>query len=242
MRQLPSKQCEQLRKVTPRRALDELMLPPATLETLLRLKLEFDRRHLLARNNIPPRNRLLFYGPPGNGKTAAAEAVAYLLDRDFYIADYSQLHNSLLGSSEKAVVAAFEAIHNQECVVLFDEVDSILSSRITPDSSADMAHNNSTNLLLTRLDQLPPQVLFIAATNRIDDLDQAAARRFDLIVGFEPPSYEDKVQFCQVIIKRYPVLKSKAKPAQVAKESNVDSFAELEKEIIDLARQEILRS
>lgn len=242
MNTLAKKNCDQLQHVTPKREFTDLLLPDALKQTLFRLKLERDRIQLLARNNIKPRNRLLFYGPPGNGKTATAEALANLLGTDFYIADYSQLYDSLLGGSEKAVVAAFDAIANRECVVLFDEADSILSSRVTPKGAADLANNTSTNLVLTRLDQLPPRVMFIAATNRVDDLDKAAARRFDLVVEFQAPHYELKLKYCQLICKRYPVLKGKHTPAKIAKSSAADSFAELEREVIDIARQEILRS
>lgn len=240
--QLPSRKFQTLTPREPSSTFEDLLLAPALKENFYRLKREHDRRALLARNGLTPRNRLLFYGPPGNGKTATAEAIAVLFDMPLYLADYSQMINSYVGDSEKAVVGMFEDINKAKCVVLFDEADSLLSSRFTPRSSADQARNNSTNIVLTRLDALKPDVIFIAATNRDFDLDRAAARRFDLRIEFPAPNREEQEEFCRRVLKRFPVLKRKYSPAKVldALPDSSISFAELEKEIIDLARLEIV--
>lgn len=240
MKALSQHKTSKLQPVAPRKSLDDLVLPEAVRDTFLRLKRERDRRTLLARNNLKPRNRLLFFGPPGNGKTASSEALANLLELDYLMANYAQLIDCYLGGTEKGVVELFDAVQGSACVVMFDEADSILSSRTTPQQGSDHARNNATNLLLQRLDQLSSEVVFVAATNRVEDLDRAAARRFDVAIEFSRPTFDEKIEFCKRIIPRYPILKGKCSAERIVKESGVESFAELEKEIIDVARQLII--
>lgn len=241
---LPAKTASLLEESRPTRSLDALRLDPAILRSLRILKLENRLRGELARNGLAPRNRLLFYGEPGNGKTATAEALAAALDAPLLTARYDELINSHLGASEKAVVAAFKSTAGRRCVLFFDEADSLLGARTTVAQSCDAARNNQLNLCLQQLDRLDNRVLFIAATNRYDDLDPAVKRRFDERFYFGPPADDDQRAY---LVDRIAAMPLFAKPkyraaAARALELRAPSYAELEHQLKNLARELILKS
>lgn len=234
----------ELEESRPTRSLESLQLDAAIVRSLRILKLEDKMRGELARNGLAPRNRMLFYGPPGNGKTAVAEAVAAMLDVPLLTARYDELTNSHLGGSEKAVVNAFRSVAGRRCVLFFDEADSLLGSRITVNQSCDAARNNCTNLCLQQIDRLDNRVMLIAATNRFDDLDPAVKRRFDEKIYFAPPTAEQKAAYLEAKIAAMPIFaKSKFKgAADQARRLDAPSFAELEFQLKNLARELILKN
>jgi SpoVK/Ycf46/Vps4 family AAA+-type ATPase len=236
---------DKFRRIEPNRSLADCLIPEETKDSLLRLSRERTRYKVLARHGIKPRNRLLFHGPPGNGKTLTAEALATLFERPLLIADYSQFVNMWLGESEKAVASVFSAIKSEPMVLLFDEADSLLSRRVESRGAADSAHNTCVNLVLTNMDQLPTNVLFIACTNLVDSLDPAIDRRFDAKFEFPNPTLKLKQKFAETMLRRYPIIaQHKKTPAVTAgiKKAIGDavSFAVLEKNMIDIAREIIL--
>ncbi len=233
-----------LEESRPARTLDSLVLDPAIVRTLRILKQEDKLRSELARNGLSPRNKLLFYGPPGNGKTAVTEAIAAELNVPLFTACYEQLTNQYLGGTEKAVVAAFRAVAGQRCILFFDEADSLLGARITVAQSCDAARNNATNLCLQQLDRLDNRVIFVAATNRYDDLDPAVKRRFDEKIEFKPPTREQRAAYLNASIDRMPIFKKpKFKPAaDEARQLEAPSFAEIEHKLKNMARELILKS
>lgn len=242
---LPQKdEFSELEESRPARSLDSLLLDPSIVRSLRILKLEDTMRGELARNGLAPRNRLLFHGPPGNGKTAVAEAVAAMLDVPLFTARYDELINSSLGSSEKAVVNAFRAVGDRRCVLFFDEADSLLGARISVSQSCDAVRNNCTNLCLQYIDRMANRVLLIAATNRFDDLDPAVKRRFDEVIFFPSPTREQKDAYLAKAIAKMPIFgkaKYKAAAEQAAK-LEAPSFAELEHKLKNLARELILKA
>lgn len=235
---------DELETTRPTRALDSLLLDASIVRTLRILKLEDKMRAELARNGLAPRNRLLFHGEPGNGKTATAEAIAALFDVPLYTARYDEITGSHLGESEKNIVKAFKAVAGQRCVLFFDEADSLLGERISVRQSCDAARNNATNICLQYMDRLDNRVLFIAATNRLDDLDPAVKRRFDEKIYFGPPSDAQRAKYLADRVAAMPIF---AKPKfaaarQAALDLDAPSYAELEHKLKNLARELILKS
>ncbi|MBL8814086.1 MAG: ATP-binding protein [Planctomycetaceae bacterium] len=143
--------------------------------------------------DIPQMHSLLFYGPPGCGKTLLAAAVSNGLDATFFSVKVSDLLSRYFGDSPKMVQALYdEARSRGNSVIFLDEFDALATSRSGSDSSADRRLLVS---LLTELDGLKEkdggaQVLTIAATNRPWDLDDAILSRFEKTVYIPLPDAE----------------------------------------------------
>jgi SpoVK/Ycf46/Vps4 family AAA+-type ATPase len=116
---------------------------------------------------------MLLSGPPGTGKTALAHHLARALDRPLVTKRASDLLSRWVGGTEAAIAEAFAEARERDCVLLFDEVDSLLFDRATAQHSWEVGQVNE---MLTWLDHHPLPV--IAATNHVHKLDPAALRRF----------------------------------------------------------------
>lgn len=123
--------------------------------------------------------RLGFFGPPGTGKTMLATEIARSLDRPLVLKTGSDLLGMYVGQTEKAIAKAFEEAADEEAVLFLDEVDSIASDRTRAVRSWE---RTQTNELLVRLERFGG--VAILATNHLDDLDPALARRIDRKVEF----------------------------------------------------------
>ena len=140
--------------------------------------------------HIPKAGSLLFYGPPGCGKTLLAAAVSNGLDATFFSVKVSDLLSRYYGDSPKLVQALYaEARSHGNSVIFLDECDALAPSRSAGDSSADRKLLIS---LLTELDGLTEKdtgsnVITIAATNRPWDLEEAFLSRFQKSVYIPLP-------------------------------------------------------
>ncbi|MBB3102304.1 ATP-binding protein [Azomonas macrocytogenes] len=123
--------------------------------------------------------RLCFYGPPGTGKTAFAGWLAESLDKPLHIKRVSDLVSPYLGETEQRLAAAFRQAEQESAVLVLDEVDSFLQDRRKAQRSWEIT---AVNEMLTQMESYSG--LFIASTNLMADLDEAALRRFDLKVRF----------------------------------------------------------
>jgi SpoVK/Ycf46/Vps4 family AAA+-type ATPase len=125
------------------------------------------------------RGRLCLFGPPGTGKTAFAHWLAEQLGRPLMIKRASDLIDKWVGASERNIAEAFRTAANEGAVLLLDEVDSFLQDRRGAQRSWEVTQVNE---MLTQMEAF--NGVFIASTNMVDGLDQAALRRFDLKLKF----------------------------------------------------------
>lgn len=177
----------------------------------------------------PPKGVLLF-GPPGTGKTLLAKAVATESEANFISVRGPEIFNKYVGESEKAVREIFKkARQTAPCVLFFDEIDAILSTRGRSDDTG--VSQRIVNQFLAELDgmQTLQNVLVIGATNRADILDPAVLRpgRFDAVVFVPPPDLDARLEIFQVHTKKMP-LSSNVDLAKLADMTEGFSGADIE--------------
>lgn len=129
--------------------------------------------------------RICLYGPPGTGKTSFGHWLAQRLETSLHVRKASDILAPFLGLSERNIARCFSEASEEKRILMLDEVDSFLQDR------RDARHSwetTLTNELLTQMERFSG--IFIASTNLMDNLDQAALRRFDLKirVGYLKPS------------------------------------------------------
>jgi transitional endoplasmic reticulum ATPase len=122
---------------------------------------------------------LCFYGPPGTGKTAFAEILAEALDRELVARQASDLVSKYVGETEQNLAKLFRECDPERSVLLLDEVDSFLAERREARHSWE---RTQVNELLQQMERFPG--IFVAATNLMSGIDQAALRRFDFKLHF----------------------------------------------------------
>jgi hypothetical protein len=127
----------------------------------------------------------VFAGPPGTGKTMAAEAVAHALRHDLYRVDLSAVVSKYIGETEKNLASAFDEAERASAVLLFDEADALFGKRTEIRDSHDRYANLEISYLLQRVESFTG--LVILATNRRAALDEAFLRRLRFVIGFELP-------------------------------------------------------
>ena len=123
--------------------------------------------------------RLCLYGPPGTGKTAYCRWLAKRLDLPLLVKRASDLLSMWVGENEKNIARAFQEAERDGALLLIDEVDSFLQDRRRAKHSWEVT---GVNEMLTQMEAFPG--VFVASTNLMDGLDQAALRRFDLKMKF----------------------------------------------------------
>ena len=172
----------------------EVRLSSMVLSTRLRKKLdrtlqEQRRSSVLAAQNLHPRRKLLFIGPPGCGKTMAAAALAGELGIPLLTVRMESLITKFLGETSAKLALVFQAISDTRAVYLFDEFDSIGLER---GASSDVGETRRIlNTFLSLSEKVGGTSLLIAATNHATGLDKALFRRFDDFLEFGLP--DDKL-------------------------------------------------
>jgi fidgetin-like protein 1 len=151
----------------------------------------------------PPRGLLLF-GPPGTGKTMIARAIASRADCTFLNISSSSLMSKWVGDGEKMVRCMFAvAVLLQPSVIFIDEIDSLLSMR--GEGEQDGVRRVKTEFLV-QLDGVgtsaSDRVLLIGATNRPEELDEAARRRMEKRLYIPLPDEQARKDLCQTLLSK----------------------------------------
>ena len=136
---------------------------------------------------MQPSKGVLFYGPPGCGKTLLAKAVANECSANFISVKGPELLTMWFGESESNVRDIFEKARSAApCVLFFDELDSIGVARGGSQGDAGGAGDRVINQLLTEMDGVGARknVFFIGATNRPEILDEALMRPVSFFLNF----------------------------------------------------------
>jgi len=157
-----------------------------------------------------PSKGVLFYGPPGCGKTLLAKAVASECKANFISVKGPELLTQWFGESEANVRELFDkARQASPCVIFFDEMDSIAKARGAGGGGASEAGDRVINQILTEIDGVGARksVFVIGATNRPDILDPAIMRpgRLDQLIYIPVPDYESRLSIFRACLRKSPL-------------------------------------
>ena len=158
----------------------------------------------------PPKG-ILLCGAPGTGKTLLAKAVAKESEANFIHVKGPALMNKFVGESEKGVREIFrKAKQTAPCIIFFDEIDALAPKRGSGITDSHVSERVISQLL-TEMDGLEELhgVIILAATNRIDIIDQALLRpgRFDLLLQVPPPDEEARLEILKIHTVKNPLAK-----------------------------------
>jgi len=181
------------------RSLEELVLSKAGMAAIEDLLEEHRRGDVLRSYGLQPASKVLFFGPPGCGKTMAAEVIASELDRPLAIVRLDALVSSYLGETAANLRKVFDFIDQNEVVALFDEFDALGKERA--DSSEHGELRRVVNAVLQMMDSYRGKSLLIAATNHEQILDSAVWRRFDDTIEFPLPDTDLLPQILQLKLR-----------------------------------------
>jgi AAA ATPase, central region len=218
---------------TPTTPLNNLILPTNQRTQIQELVLEQQHATRLQEHGLNPRNRILLKGPPGNGKTTLAEAIATELSVPLHVVHYEDVISSFLGETAGRLEKTFTAASGAPCVLFFDEFDVVAKERSDAQETGEVKRLVST--LLLQMDRLPAHTVFVAATNHANLLDSAVWRRFDLTFEMQPPSIEDAAKYWCMLTERYNL-----PDGAELNPSEASSFSAIEKQAQNQCRHMIL--
>ncbi|WBU62207.1 AAA family ATPase [Paracoccus albus] len=224
-------------EVKPRRRFEELILPEVTMTAAQQLVEEQQRASLLRSHSLEPRHSALLVGPPGNGKTSLAEAIAESLAVPFFVVRYETMIGSFLGETASRMKRVFDYARTTPCVLFFDEFDTVGKERGDTHETGEI--KRVVTSLLLQIDDLPSYVVILAATNHAELLDRAVWRRFQLRLPLPSPTQKQIASYLTALSDRSE-LKLGASPQQIAKSLGKVSFSEAEEFFLDLARRQVL--
>ena len=178
-----------LTESVPRKRLEDLILPLEVERAVTELVEEQNRADLLRSHGLEPRHRVLLVGPPGNGKTSLADAIADALSAPLMAVRYEGVIGSYLGETAQRIAQVFEHARSRQCVLFFDEFDAIGKERGDVHETGEIKRVVSS--LLLQIDGLPSYVVVVTASNHPELLDRAVWRRFELRLELPAPGEKE---------------------------------------------------
>ncbi|MCH4023942.1 MAG: ATP-binding protein [Acetobacter sp.] len=233
---LPDKVRDLLVERPARRSLDDLVLPPEVETQIRDLVDEQQQTDLLHANSLDPRHRVLLVGPPGNGKTTLAEAIAYSLGVPFLTIRYDAVIDSYLGETAARLRKVFDFARATPCVLFLDEFDSIGKERGDIHETGEIKRVVSS--LLLQMDDLPPYTVIVCASNHPELLDRAVWRRFQMRLELPQPSRKEIRRWLAHVGANGKTLGTDLNV--LARNLEGGSFAEIEEFLLDVKRKIII--
>jgi SpoVK/Ycf46/Vps4 family AAA+-type ATPase len=157
---------------------------------------ENNNKEILNVYGLKPKQRLMFFGPPGCGKTLAAQVLSGILGYPLICIRFDGVISSYLGETAGNLRKIFDFIRDGKWVIFFDEFDVIGKQRDDPFEHGEM--KRVVNNFLQMIDNFSGESIIICATNHQHLLDPALWRRFDEIILFDIPNKENRIK----LIKR----------------------------------------
>lgn len=175
---------------------DDVVLPSRTLGEIRELENWIRRGDVLMndwnmRRKLRPGCRALFFGPPGTGKTLTASVLGKATGRDVYKVDLSMVVSKYIGETEKNLAGLFDRAEHKDWILFFDEADALFGKRTQVRDAHDRYANQEVSFLLQRIETY--NGLVILASNLAGHVDDAFARRFELLVHFPMPRQNERL-------------------------------------------------
>jgi len=216
---------------------DDLVLATPAATALAKIVAEYQNRHRLAEAGLKPVSRVLFWGPPGCGKTLAAHWLANELNLPFGVVRLSAVITSYVGETAANLQKIFRQANEMPQVLLLDEADAVAKKR---DSRNDVDElKRVVNSLLQNMDELEPgKSIVVFASNHQQLFDSAIWRRFDDVVEFSLPGLAERLRLLKRLTSG---LKLSGSLEIVAKRTANASFADIARMCAEVAKIAVLR-
>ena len=172
-------------------------LTPAARQELESLVLEWKHRLKLEERGISRRSKLLFYGPPGCGKSVTANALATEMGIPLFLVRFDAVIGAYLGQTAIHLRQLFHFAETTPCVLLFDELDALGKQRGNPSDVGEL--DRIVIALMQELEHSHPQGVIIGTSNLAKHLDNALWRRFDFALEFRSPNQKTLISFARRI-------------------------------------------
>jgi SpoVK/Ycf46/Vps4 family AAA+-type ATPase len=172
-------------KLTSSYSFNDLVCPQEVMDDLNYLIKEHASIEILNKFELPISNKILFYGPPGCGKTLASYVLAGELEKMMMVINLGAIVSSKLGETSKNLSKIFRRAFSEDCIIFIDEFDTLGKVRDYSQDHGEM--KRVVNTILQLFDYLPKTSVVIAATNQIDMIDNALLRRFDVKINLNLP-------------------------------------------------------
>ena len=141
---------------------------------------------------------MLFTGPPGTGKTMAAQVIANRLGLELYKVDLSGIMSKYIGETEKQLGAVFDEVKKSQSILFFDEADALFGKRSETKDSHDRYANVQTSYLLQKMEEYDGIV--ILASNFLQNFDEAFKRRIKFIIDFTLPDRDRRERIWRSVL------------------------------------------
>jgi SpoVK/Ycf46/Vps4 family AAA+-type ATPase len=223
----------------PERKLNSIQLPMSVVNTCNDLIEEHIRADLLRAHGVEPRNKILLIGPPGNGKTSLAEAIAETLIVPLLIVRYESIVGLNLGETAFQLNKLFSYARTRQCALFFDDFETLGKERGDIHETGELKRIVSS--LLFQIDALPSYVVVIAATNHESLLDIAAWCRFQIKLTLPMPN-EDELLLWLHKFEKSANIKFGIDLKTITKKLVGKSYAETEEFALSVYRKHILQT
>ncbi|HEB7544646.1 ATP-binding protein [Campylobacter coli] len=192
--------------------INDIIMPQNTKELLENILKQQDKKVLERLNSWGIKSnknieaKIIFYGPAGTGKTMSALAMAKSMKKTVLSFDCSKILSKWVGESEQNVRKIFDTYKNivQTCkqspILLLNEADQFLSTRVESSSGSDKMHNQMQNIFLEQIERF--NGVIIATTNFLESLDSAFSRRFDYKIEFKKPDFKDRLKMWEKFLPK----------------------------------------
>ncbi len=198
--------------IEPSTDINDIIMPENTKELLENILKQQDKKVLERlhswgiKSNKNIEAKIIFYGPAGTGKTMSALAMAKSMKKSVLSFDCSKILSKWVGESEQNVRKIFDTYKNivQTCkqspILLLNEADQFLSTRVDGNSGSDKMHNQMQNIFLEQIERFSGVI--IATTNFLESLDSAFSRRFDYKIEFKKPDFKDRLKIWEKFLPK----------------------------------------